>query len=78
MSGLCPSSGILNARKRFGNLISFRPQVRRKTPAHFGPLERTTLNLWTTTATQASDSRLSRMEITGKYAIKNFGETCTE
>jgi hypothetical protein len=25
---LCPSSGILETRKRFGNWICFRPQVR--------------------------------------------------
>jgi hypothetical protein len=42
----CPSSGILDAenRRRFGNLIRFRPQVRGKTPAPFGFTSRNFLN----------------------------------
>jgi hypothetical protein len=51
VSGLCPSSGLLETSKtqRFGNWICFRPQVREeKTPAQLGPLERANLNHWTT------------------------------
>jgi hypothetical protein len=43
VSGLCPSSGILNNRRtqRFGNWICFRPQVRwQETPTQLTPLER--------------------------------------
>jgi hypothetical protein len=38
--GLSPSYGILKKSTRFGNWICFRLQVRRETPALFGPLER--------------------------------------
>jgi hypothetical protein len=33
-------------RQRFGNWICFRPQVKGKTPAQLGPLERANLNHW--------------------------------
>jgi hypothetical protein len=37
--GLCPSSGILEIIKQyFGNWICFRPQVKGKAPAQWGPL----------------------------------------
>jgi hypothetical protein len=43
VSGLCPSSRILNTRKQsFGNWICFRPQ----TSALLGPLETASLNHW--------------------------------
>jgi hypothetical protein len=39
VSGLCPSSGILENRKRFGKWICFRSQVRLgKTPPQLGLL----------------------------------------
>jgi hypothetical protein len=49
-SGLCPLSGILKTRKeRFGNWVCFDPQVEgQMTPALLGPLEKATLNHWTT------------------------------
>jgi hypothetical protein len=41
--GLCPSSGILKNRRtqRFGNWISFHPQVRgrQESPTQLGPLD---------------------------------------
>jgi hypothetical protein len=51
--GLCPSSGILeNRTQRFANWICFRPQVRgQETPTQLGPLERASLNHWTTPST---------------------------
>jgi hypothetical protein len=43
--GLCPSSGILETRKRFKNWISFRSQVRgEKTRTLVGPLGGANLN----------------------------------
>jgi hypothetical protein len=43
--GLCPSSGILETSKHFGNWICFRPQVRvEKTPTQLCPLESANLN----------------------------------
>jgi hypothetical protein len=51
VSGLCPSSGILNTRaydktQRFGNWICFRPQVRRGGDTLLGPLEGVNINHW--------------------------------
>jgi hypothetical protein len=38
--GLCPSSRILETRKRFGNWVRFRPQVRgEETPALLSVIE---------------------------------------
>jgi hypothetical protein len=34
--------------QRFGNWISFLPQVREETPTPLGPLERANLSHWTT------------------------------
>jgi hypothetical protein len=44
---LCPLSEFLK-KKRFGNWICFRPQVRWETPAVLGPLERANFNHWKT------------------------------
>jgi hypothetical protein len=42
---LCPLSGILKTRKRFGNWFCFCPQLRGETPILSGPLERANLSL---------------------------------
>jgi hypothetical protein len=63
--GLCPSSGILKNRRtqRFGSWICFRPQVRgQETPTQLGPLERASLNHWTT---PSSTRRAYKHPITG-------------
>jgi hypothetical protein len=70
--GLCPSSGILKARKqRFGNWISGEGE----TPTLYGPLEKANLNHWATpvrftTTIHLPETRLIQREVTGKYAMK--------
>jgi hypothetical protein len=54
--GLCPSPVILGNRKRFGNWMCFRPQVRRETPTLLGPLERANLNHWDRSSSEEGDT----------------------
>jgi hypothetical protein len=76
VSGLGPSPGIQNLRKqRFGNWICVRLQVRTGNAYSVRSLRKSQLQ-WlgnscpTTTATQAPDTRLSRKDVTRKYAVK--------
>jgi hypothetical protein len=76
--GLCPSSGILENRKRFGNLLCFRLQVKLwKALTLLGPLEGANLIHWTCSRSRESIlSSLYRVYFVSIYNILMWAYKC--
>jgi hypothetical protein len=64
ISGLCPSSGILNTRKHKDSKTGSASVLRqgRETPTQFGHLERTNLNPWTLSGEGEAHTLLGSLE----------------